>query len=547
MNFLERIWQRLQDWDERPVLGELHSDGPVAATGQELGQRIQWTRQQLRRLGLQPGDRCALLAPNSIAWVAADLAIMAEGAIAVPLYTRQTPAEIEQILANAQPRVLVAGGSAWTARLGESPRRLPVLDLSAYTADRQRGQLEPPRLRPASEPVALIYTSGTSGPPKGVPLTAGGVDFILRHTGERLDLLMQGHRGEERVFHYLPLCYAGSWILLLSCLCRNAMLWFSASLDRLAEEFRQAQPHYVLNVPIVLERFRRAIEQQIAQRGRLAASLYAAGAAAWKRRQQQESRWLDAPVWWLARRLLFDRIRQQLGNQLRAMICGSAPLREDTQLFFHMLGIPVLQVYGLTETTAICTMDIPGQAVPGCVGPAIAGIEMRLSEQGEILVRGPNVFPGYWNQPEETARVLRDGWLSTGDRGEQDSSGNWRILGRVKNLLVLSSGHNVSPEPLEEMLLEEIPGAQQVLLMGHARPFLTALITGPVQAAHVQAALDRVNATLPHYKQIRAFLIRQEPFTVESGLVTANGKLRRDRILTLLQDEIEQVYASARR
>ena len=547
MNFVERIWKRLQDWEERPVLGELHAGGPVTATGRELACRIQWTRQQLRRLGVQPGDRCALLAPNSIAWVAADLAILAEGAIAVPLYTRQTPAEIEQILADCQPRVLLVGEAAWADRAGEIGRQLPVLDLSAHRNNPEPGELEPPCPRLPSEPVALIYTSGTSGPPKGVPLTTGGVDFILTHTRERLDRLMHGHDAEERVFHYLPLCYAGSWILLLSCLCRNAVLWFSVSLDRLADEFRQAQPHYVLTVPIVLERFRRAIEQQILQRGRLVTGLYSAGAAAWKRRLQGEARWLDGPVSALARRLLFDRIRQQLGHQLRAMICGSAPLREETQLFFHMLGIPVLQVYGLTETTAICTMDIPGEAVPGWVGPAIAGIEMRLSEQGEILVRGPNIFPGYWNRPEETARVLRDGWLYTGDRGEQDSRGNWRILGRVKNLLVLSSGHNVSPEPLEESLLGEIPGAQQVLLVGHGRPFLAAVITGSVKSADVQAALDRVNATLPHYKQIRGFLIRPEPFTVESGLVTANGKLRRDRILAVLQDQIEQLYTSLRR
>ncbi len=146
-----------------------------------------------------------------------------------------------------------------------------------------------------------------------------------------------------------------------------------------------------------------------------------------------------------------------------------------------MLGIPVLQVYGLTETTAICTMDDPRHVEPGAVGPAISGIEMKLGEASEILVRGPNIFPGYWNRPEETAKVLAGGWFHTGDQGEQTAAGNWRIIGRLKNLLILSSGHNIAPEPLEEKLVHAIPGAQQVVVFGHGRSYLAALVTGDVQ------------------------------------------------------------------
>ena len=146
-----------------------------------------------------------------------------------------------------------------------------------------------------------------------------------------------------------------------------------------------------------------------------------------------------------------------------------------------MLGIPVLQVYGLTETTAICTMDDPRRVEPGAVGPAIPGIEMKLGESGEILVRGPNIFPGYWNRPEETAKALANGWFHTGDQGERTPGGNWRIIGRVKNLLILSSGHNIAPEPLEEKLARSIPAAQQVVVFGHGRSFLSALVTGEVK------------------------------------------------------------------
>ena len=214
----------------------------------------------------------------------------------------------------------------------------------------------------------------------------------------------------------------------------------------------------------------------------------------------------------------------------------------ETQLYFNMLGIPVLQVYGLTETTAICTMDDPRRVEPGRVGPAISGIEMKLGENEEIVVRGPNIFPGYWNRPQETAKALRDGWFHTGDQGEVDVAGNWRIIGRIKNLIILGSGHNIAPEPIEEELLQNLPGAQQVVLVGNGRGYLSAIVTGSVNREQVQTAVDAVNPQLPHYKQVRAFHLHAEPFSIENGLLTANGKLKRDLITSRLQSEIEEMY-----
>jgi len=209
-----------------------------------------------------------------------------------------------------------------------------------------------------------------------------------------------------------------------------------------------------------------------------------------------------------------------------------------------MLGIPVLQVYGLTETTAICTMDDPAHVVPGRVGPAIPGIEMKLGDGDEIIVRGPNIFPGYWKRPQETDKALRDGWFHTGDQGEVDAAGNWRIIGRMKNLIILGSGHNIAPEPIEDKLLQQIPGAQQVVLAGNGRGYLSAIITGDVSAEKVQEGIDQVNPQLPHYKQVRAFHIRSEPFTIDNGLLTANGKLKRDLIAAQLHEQIEDLYKS---
>jgi len=208
-----------------------------------------------------------------------------------------------------------------------------------------------------------------------------------------------------------------------------------------------------------------------------------------------------------------------------------------------MLGIPVLQGYGLTETTGICTLDDPRLPVePGYVGTAISGIEMKISENEEIVVRGPHIFPGYWNRPEETARVLQDGWFHTGDQGEVNVRGNWRISGRIKNLIILNSGHNVAPEALEEKIAQLLPAVQQVVVVGNGRGYLCALVTGAVERAAVQAVLDAVNPELPHYRQIRDFTVILEAFTIENGLLTVNGKLRRSAINARYASEINAMY-----
>jgi long-chain acyl-CoA synthetase len=345
------------------------------------------------------------------------------------------------------------------------------------------------------------------------------------------------------VFHYLPFCFAGSWIMLLTCLLRGSLLSLNTDLSKIASDMRTVAPDYFLNVPALLERMRKAVDEQLWKTGGVVLNVYSRAKGAWMRRQEGRATVADSMWLALARAVVFPTIRKKMiGSRLRGLICGSAPLSLETQLYFMMLGIPVLQVYGLTETTAICTMDEPGHVEPGRVGPAIQGIEMKLGENDEIVVRGPNVFSGYWDRPQETAKALRDGWFHTGDQGEVDAAGNWRIVGRIKNLIILGSGHNIAPEPIEEEVLRNLPGAQQVVLVGNGRGYLSAVVTGDVTREQVQAALDEVNPGLPHYKQVRAFYIYTQPFSIENGLLTANGKLKRDLIAARLKEEIEEMY-----
>jgi len=548
MTFLDDIFASLERSGDAVVLQELRDGQHAPLTARQLLSQVQVARAYLRRLRLKKGDRCALLAPNSMQWVAMDLAIMAEGLTVVPLYARQAPAELVAMMKDCWPSVIACGeqslGDAIVNVWPEAPPHFCFENV--FTAGRE--PVESPALAVSEEDVVtIIYTSGTSGEAKGVMLTAGNVGYMLGCTSGRLDQLMKKRPGQDAVFHYLPLCFAGSWIMMLTCLLRGSKLTLNTDLGKIAAEMRLAAPDYFLNVPALLERMRKAVDEQLWKAGGFPLKVYTKAKGAWVRRQEGKARAGDGIWFGLANRLVFPTVRRKMiGGKLRALICGSAPLSVETQLFFMMLGIPVLQVYGLTETTAICTMDDPdAPLVPGRAGPAIAAVEMKVAENAEIAVRGPNIFPGYWNRPEETAKVLRDGWFHTGDQGEVDANGNWKIVGRIKNLIILGSGHNIAPEPIEDKILQELPGATQVVLVGNARGYLAALVTGKVTGEKTQAALDLVNTGLPHYKQVRAFHLLEEAFTIESGLLTANGKLKRDLIAERFRNEIDAMYQTA--
>jgi len=547
-NFLENIFSQLKRAEGRVVLREIRGETFVSLTGGELFEHVQRVRGYLRRSGLQPGDRCALLAANSVRWAAVDLALMAEGAIVVPLYSRQAAAELAGMMKDCQPRFLFVGDTALGEGIAQAWPEAPfrVLFEDALQRPASPGLVPDfPNPRQDSDLVTIIYTSGTSGEPKGVCLNVGNITHMISCTTERLDQLMGETHEPDRVFHYLPFNFAASWIVLLTYLTRESVLALSTDLNRLADEIRLASPHYFLNVPTLLERVRRGVEESLSKRPAMIRSLFAKARDAWQRLHVGRGRALDSLWLALGRKLIFGKIKERFGGHLRTLICGSAPLSPETQQFFLMLGIPVLQGYGLTETTGICTLDDPRLPVePGYVGTAISGIEMKISENEEIVVRGPHIFPGYWNRPEETACVRQDGWFHTGDQGEVNVRGNWRIRGRIKNLIILNSGHNIAPEPVEEKIARILPSAQHVVVVGNGRGYLCALVTGEVEPAAVQAALDVVNPELPHYRQVRNFTIVRDLFTPENGLLTANGKLRRAAINARYASEINAMYDS---
>jgi long-chain acyl-CoA synthetase len=543
MPFVGEIFSQLQAAADKTILREMRDGQVTSVTGAELLEMIGKARTFLAAQHLKPGDRCGLLAANSIRWVALDLALMAEGLIVVPLYSRQAVAELVAMIKDSTPALLCCGGAALGDAIRQSwPDGPPQFLFDEIFSGVHGVTLNEPH-RSSDATVTIIYTSGTSGEAKGVVLTAANVAFMLECTSARLDLLVQGQSRQDRVFHYLPFSFCASWIALLTFLKRQNLITLNTDLTRIAAEMPEVAPDYFLNVPQLLERMRRAVDEQVAKKGGLARVLYTRGKAAWARVQEKKQTAGDQFWLSLANTIVFSTIRKKMvGPNLKALICGSAPLIPETQLYFQMLGIPVLQVYGLTETTGICTMDDPQQVEPGRVGPAIHGIEMRLADSDEIVVRGPNIFPGYWNRLPQSEDALRGGWFHTGDQGEMDASGNWRIVGRIKNLIILGSGHKLSPEPIEDAIARNLPEAQQVVVVGNERGYLCAIITGTVAYDRAQQALDTANTQLPHYKQIRAFHLCSEPFSIDNGMLTVNGKLKRDLIAARMKNEIDAMY-----
>jgi long-chain acyl-CoA synthetase len=520
MTSLRRTLDRLETNRDRTVLQEVLRGAVTHVAAGDFADRIATARAYLRDLGLAKGDRCVLLAQNSANWIALTLALRAEGLVSVPLYVQRPIDELTAIIAQCEPALVCGDDPTLLAELasGTAVRSVTVEEVVQGLSKKSVAQGFSPAIADLApgDDVAIIYTSGTSGEPKGAMLTCGNVEHVIACAGARLDSLAIRDT-PEHVFHYLPFCFAGSWILMLTCVSRDAIV--SLSLDpksSLIDDLAAVAPHFLLNVPLVLERIRARVMEQIASRPRV---------VQWALRQS------------LLRPLLLRQIRQRFGARLRGLICGSAPLARETQEWFQSVGIPVYQVYGLTETTAVCTIDRedPSQVVAGRVGFAIDGVELRRDETGEILARGPNIFAGYWRNPQATAHVLSNGWLRTGDHGDVDAHGNWRIDGRVDSLIVRPNGHKVAPERLEELLASRLPSAQHVVVVDDCARGLVAVMAGHVSDAQASEAVGWVNARVAPHEAIRGSRIHAEPFTIENAMLTANGKVKRDRVAAWYQ------------
>lgn len=552
---------------------------------------------------LAPGERVALSIPNGVDWVCFDQAALALGLVTVPLYTTDSPGNMAHILADSGARLLLLDrDEQWTALL-EHSTPLPALkrvlcrqrsgackesrlqavhdwlpersdgDAAPYAATAVDAADGPPDHADADPDATatLVYTSGTTGPPKGVMLSHRNIlanaEAVIQRIPARptdvfLSFLPLAHAFERTVGYYLP--------MMAGC-----TLAYARSIEQLRDDLLSVQPTVLLSVPRVYDKIYLAIQDKLGRFGIKRLLFDATVALGWRRFQAAQGRGrplgpLGRLLWSLLRRLVAAPVLNRLGGRLRVAVSGGAPLSATVARFFVGLGLPLTEGYGLTEAGPVVTNVELERFRPGYVGLPLPGVELQLGPQQEICVRGPNVTKGYWGQPEATAAAIdAEGWLHTGDVGEIDAEGYVRIRGRLKEIIVTSTGEKVPPTDIEAALTME-PLFDQAMVVGEGRPYLTAVLVladkpwrqladklgheaedpaalvDPVVLAAAQAKADDRLQDFPHHAQVHGLHLTRTPWTIENGLITPTMKLKRDALTGRLGTAIEALYRRPR-
>jgi len=538
-------------------------------------------------LGVRPGDRVALVSENRPEWVIADLAILMAGGVVTPCYVTNTVADHLHVLDDAEPMAMIVSTQQLATRALEAAgmaRVTPVaiaieplnrqqntgIDLYAWDELIARHRVQPwPATLAAIKPddlAAIIYTSGTGGVPKGVMLSHAN---IVHNCMGAFTVLTGLGLARETFLSFLPLSHSYEHTTGMHFpISIGAEVYFAESLERLAGNMAEVRPTIMTAVPRLYETMRtrvlRGLEHQSPAKRRLFQRTVDLGLKRYHAPrslsllERLQDRLLD--------RLVRAKVRRGFGGRLKAMVSGGGPLNVDVGLFFHALGVPILQGYGQTESAPVISVNLPGEVRMHTVGPPLVGVAVRLADDGEILVKGGNVMPGYWNNPQATAEVIdAKGWLHTGDVGVMDADGYIQITDRKKDIIVNSGGDNISPQRVEGLLCLETEIAQ-AMVYGDRRPHLVGLLVpdadwlsgwaasaggradlsvlanDPALRKALGAAVDRVNAKLGPIEKVRRFLIASEPFTVDNDQMTPTLKVRRHVLKAVYGERLEGLY-----
>jgi long-chain acyl-CoA synthetase len=536
--------------------------------------------------GVEPGDRVALMSRTRYEWTLIDYAIWAAGGVTVPVYETSSAYEVEWILSDSGARAAFAETSKHAETIGEVRSNAPALeqvwpiegtsgqDLGPDPGDVTDEQLEQRRTsRRAADLATIVYTSGTTGRPKGCEITHLNLLSAARNATQGA-LVEIFDAAESSTLLFLPLAHVFARIIQVGCLESGAILGHWPNTGTVAEALPTFRPTFLLAVPRVFEKVYNSAQQQAAA-SKAKSRIFGAAvetAVAWSQSQGAGGSAGTTPgVALRLRHSLFDRLvyaklRAAVGGQVRYAISGGAPLGERLGHFFRGAGITILEGYGMTETSAAAIVNKPSRNKIGTVGLPLPGVAVKIADDGEILLRGPNVFPGYWHNEEATAETFDEaGWLRTGDLGSLDEEGFLRITGRKKELIVTAGGKNVAPAVLEDGLRSH-PLISQALVVGDQRPYVASLITldpealefwkkqhdrpadadvrdDPELVADIQSAVDDANEAVSRAESIRRFRILDSDFTETNGYLTPSLKVRRNVVVKDYAGEIDALYA----
>lgn len=588
-NLVALFLSRADELGEKPFLTARRDGSWQSISWAEAARRVCLMAEALRAMGLKDGERVLLVSENRPEWCISDLAIMAAGLVTVPAYTTNTERDHAHVIDNSgaaavivsdaklakplMPAVLQA--SAVRHLLAIESFKLPQLghvdvhDWASLFAGDAAAARKAVDARIAGigrgDLACIIYTSGTGGAPRGVMQHHG---MILCNVDGAARILANDFGWDNEVFlSFLPLSHSyehtGGQFLPIGM---GAQITYSEGLEKLASNIEEVRPSIMVVVPRLFEVLRTRIMKQIEKQGRFANYLMERALSIGAFKAQGKGRLRDKPMDLLLERTLRPKIRAKFGGRMKAMVSGGAPLNPDIGVFFDAMGLTMLQGYGQTESGPVISCNRPSVGLKmDTVGPPMRGVEVRIADDGEILVRGELVMHGYWQNPEETSRALQDGWLHTGDIGHFDDKGRIRITDRKKDMIVNDKGDNIAPQRIEGMLTLQ-PEIAQAMVIGDKRPHIVGLIVPdaewalewsrkegekfdlkaleklPAFRSAVRTAVDRVNTQLSVIEKVRQFAFADEPFSIDNEEMTPSLKIRRHKLKERYGDRLAALY-----
>ncbi len=589
-NLVSLFLQRAQQKGDAPFLSA-KADGEWTSTSwAEVADTVCLLAQSLREMGLRDGDRVVIVSENRPEWCIADLAIMAAGCVTTPAYTTNTERDHCHILDDSGASAVIFSNAKLAKSLfpaimktGRAKHVIAIepiassqsgsFDLHHWNdlvtgdaaAARQAVDARIANIQ-RDETACIIYTSGTSGAPRGVMQPHGAI--LCNVSGAAEVLIEDFGIQDERFLSFLPLSHAyehsGGQFLPIGV---GAEIYYSEGLEKLASNIEEVRPTIMVVVPRLFEVLRTRIMKQVEKQGKFANYLMGrALTIAQKESEQGSKRLIDLPMDMILERTLRPKIRAKFGGRMKAMVSGGAPLNPEVGYFFEAMGLTMLQGYGQTESGPVVSCNRPRAGLKmDTVGPPLRGVEVKIAEDGEILVRGELVMKGYWQRPDDTEKTLVDGWLHTGDVGHLDEKGRIKITDRKKDIIVNDKGDNVAPQKLEGMLTLQ-PEISQAMVMGDKRPYMTAVIVPdaewavewarandekfdmaalqslPAFRSAIKAAIDRTNLDLSVIEKIRKFELADEPFSVDNNQMTPTMKIRRHQIREAYGERMDALY-----
>ncbi|HEU5482209.1 MAG TPA: long-chain fatty acid--CoA ligase [Sphingomicrobium sp.] len=570
-NLVQMFLTRAREKGDKPFLWAKRDGEWRAISWSEAARQAVALATSLRRIGLEPGDRVMLVSENRPEWLIADLGIMAAGCVTVPTYSTNTRRDHAHILGNSGAKAVIVSNQKLARNLipavltstdchhvigmeeiraGQVPEWINVHcwpKLVAGEGDREAVEKRAKETK-RDDLACIIYTSGTGGAPRGVRQHHGA---LLHNIAGATDVISSDFGwGDEVFLSFLPASHAlehtGGQLFPIGL---GAQIYYAESLEKLAANIEETRPTIMIVVPRLFEMLRARILKGLEDSGALSKYLFRRALSIGQAKYDGELKPWDIPMDRLLSLTLRRKLRAKVGGRVKAWVSGGAPLNPEVGIFFQSLGITFLQGYGQTEAAPVISCNRPSVGIRlETVGPPIKDTEVRIAEDGEIMVRGECVMHGYWQNPEETARVLRDGWLATGDVGHFDEKGRIVITDRKKDIIVNDKGDNISPQRVEGMLTLQ-PEIAQAMVYGDRKPHLVGLLVPDPEIAddpdahrRLSMAVDRVNADVSVIEKIRRFIVADAPFTVENEQLTPSMKIRRHVIKQAYGERLEALY-----